>query len=213
MGTGQGFDAACTAKWFGEPSSYDQRLIGKIRVMKNIKIVPQTQGRQIIYEYGIRVDAESEQAIAEQICKARAMYNNIIAVMRGIYDEMQAFVLERAPQEARDLVQRIEQHGVDFKDAKARDDRPAMLEIARARREDRKTLYPLLQEVRKAYRTEIAERFYSRIGMNSRCDTYACRGVAVKDGLGAFTANKGRLEKPHRACVFDRISGSQMALG
>ncbi len=157
--------------------------------MGKLKIMPQTQGQQIIYEYGVRVDADSEQAIGEQIHKARVMYNNIVAVMRSIYDEMQSFVLENASQEARDLVARIERHNTSFSDAKANDDRPAMLEIARARREDRKTLYPLLQEVRKAHKTEIAERF-SRIGMNSRCDTYACRGMAVKEGLGASTANK-----------------------
>ncbi len=158
--------------------------------MDNLKIMPQTQGRQVIYEYGVRVDADSERAIDLQIRKARAMYNEIVAVMRTIYDEMQVFVLDHATPEARDLVERIEQHNVDFKAAKARDDRSAMLEIARARREDRKSLYPLLQEVRKTHQGEIAERFYSRIGMNSRCDTYACRGVAVKNGLGAFTANK-----------------------
>lgn len=158
--------------------------------MDNLKIVPQTQGQQIIYEYGVRVDADSERAIDQQIRKARAMYNEIVGVMRTIYDETQVFILEHATQEARDLVERIEQHNANFKAAKAQDDRPAMLEIARARREDRKTLYPLLQEVRKTHKGEIAERFYSRIGMNSRCDTYACRGVAVKNGLGAFTANK-----------------------
>ncbi|MCR1347332.1 transposase [Acidithiobacillus ferrooxidans] len=158
--------------------------------MDKLKIMPQTQGRQVIYEYGVRVNADSERAIDLQIRKARAMYNEIVAVMRTIYDEMQVFVLDHATPEARDLVERIEQHNVDFKAAKARDDRSAMLEIARARREDRKSLYPLLQEVRKTHKGEIAERFYSRIGMNSRCDTYACRGVAVKNGLGAFTANK-----------------------
>ncbi|MDA8114212.1 MAG: zinc ribbon domain-containing protein [Acidithiobacillus sp.] len=158
--------------------------------MDKLKIMPQTQGRQIIYEYGVRVDADSERAIGEQIRKARAMYNEIVAVMRTIYEEMQVFVLEHATPEARDLVERIERHNADFKAAKAGDDRQAMLEIARARREDRKTLYPLLQEVRKTHKGEIAERFYSRIGMNSRCDTYACRGAAVKNGLGAFTANK-----------------------
>ncbi|WP_437559549.1 hypothetical protein [Acidithiobacillus sulfuriphilus] len=158
--------------------------------MATLKIVPQTQGQQIIHEYGVRVDADSERAIGEQIRKARAMYNDIVAVMRGIYDDMQAFVLERTHQDARDLVERIERRNADFKAAKARDDRPAMLEIARARREERKTLAPLLQEVRKTHQGEITERFYSRIGMNSRCDTYACRGAAVKGGLGAHTANK-----------------------
>ena len=58
--------------------------------------MPQTQGRQIIYEYGIRVDADSEQAINNQIRKARSIYNNIVAVLRGIYNEMQSFVLENA---------------------------------------------------------------------------------------------------------------------
>lgn len=158
--------------------------------MTNLKIIPQTQGQQIIYEYGVRVDADSEQAIGEQIRKARAMYNNIIAVMRGIYDEMQTFILENASQEARDLVAKIERHGEDFQAAKAKNDKEAMKEIARARSEDRKALYPLLQEVRKTHKAVIAERFYSRIGMNSRCETYVCRGAAVKEGLGAFTANK-----------------------
>jgi hypothetical protein len=48
----------------------------------------------------------------------------------------------------------------------------------------------MLQEVRKAYREEILQRFYSRIGINSQCDTYVCRNLAVQNGLGPFTANK-----------------------
>ncbi len=53
----------------------------------NITIEPQTKGKQIVYEYGVRIAKVSEPGIADQIQKARRTYNNIIKLMRDIYDE------------------------------------------------------------------------------------------------------------------------------
>ena len=46
----------------------------------NITVEPQTQGRQIIYEYGVRIAKATEPQITDQIQKAHRMYNSIIAV-------------------------------------------------------------------------------------------------------------------------------------
>ncbi len=156
----------------------------------NITIEPQTQGRQIIYEFGVRIAKTSEPQIADQIQKARRMYNSIIAVMRAIHGEMQNFVMERAGEKARALQNQVEMQNLAFAQAKANHDEPEMKRIAEERRNARKTLYPLLNETRKAYRTELTEKFYSRIGNNSRCETYQLRNAAVQDGLGSITANR-----------------------
>ncbi len=161
----------------------------------NITVEPQTQGRQIIYEFGARIAKASEPRITDQIQKARRMYNSIIAVMRDIHDEMQKFVLERAGQEAKALQTQVEALNLAFAQAKAatckaNNDETEMKRFAEERRNTRKMLYPLLNETRKAHRTEMVEKFYSRIGNNSRCETYQLRNAAVQDGLGSSTANQ-----------------------
>lgn len=160
------------------------------KIENHIKIDPQVNGRQIIYEFGARLSPESEVEAAKQITKARRMYNNIIKVMRDIHAEMQVFVVDHAGQDVQALQARIESLSQQFLEAKARNDEPEMKRIAQERRDARKTLYPLLSEARKKHRKELIDRFYSRIGNTSRCDTYHLRGEAVKDGLGFGTANQ-----------------------
>jgi hypothetical protein len=156
----------------------------------NITVEPQTQGRQIIYEFGVRIAKATEPQITDQIQKARRMYNSIIAVMRSIYDEMQNFVKERAGQEAWALQNHVEVLNLAFAQAKANNDEAEMKRVAEERRNTRKALYPLLNETRKTYWAEVVEKFYSRIGNNSRCETYQLRNAAVQDGLGPSTANQ-----------------------
>jgi predicted RNA-binding Zn-ribbon protein involved in translation (DUF1610 family) len=155
-----------------------------------IKIDPQVNGQQIVYEFGARLDPASEPDVTMQIMKARQLYNQIISVMRDIHGEMQTFVMEHAGPEAQALQARIEALGQQFMAAKARNDEPEMIQIAQERREARKVIYPLLSETRKTLRTDLIERFYSRIGNHSRCDTYHLRSEAVKDGLGFGTASQ-----------------------
>ncbi|WP_077272831.1 zinc ribbon domain-containing protein [Acidithiobacillus caldus] len=155
-----------------------------------LRIAPQIQGQHVVYEYGARIDSTSEVAIDTEIRRARALYNEIVEVLRALHDAMQAFVLERAPQTARDLVAQIARYDARFREAKAQNDRAAMQEIANRRNEARKALSPQMQEVRKAHKDELIERFYRQIGTSSRTATYACRVRAVQGGLGPYTANQ-----------------------
>ncbi len=98
--------------------------------------------------------------------------------------------MERAGEEALALQAQVETLNLAFAQAKAANDEPEMKQIAEKRRNARKALYPLLNETRKAHRAELIEKFYSRIGNNSRCETYQLRNAAVQDGLGSSTANR-----------------------
>ncbi|MDR7927325.1 zinc ribbon domain-containing protein [Acidithiobacillus thiooxidans] len=155
-----------------------------------IKTVPQKIGNQLMYCYGVRLSPESEVAVAEQINKARALYNNIIAVMHSIYDEMQAYIMAHAGQEAREIQAQIEVVSAAFNAAKAANDEGEMKRIAQQRRALWKDLAVILKTVRQAHKETLKERFYSRIGNKAACETYQCRAKAVMEGLGSSTASK-----------------------
>lgn len=158
--------------------------------MSQIKIVPQINGSQLVYKYGVRMNLKVCGDIDDQIRRARAMYNNIIAVMRGIYDEMQTFTMEHAGPEGQALHEKIVAANVAFDAAKADNDEPRMKQIAMERRELWKALSIILKEVRKEHKNTLKERFYSRIGNNSSTETYQCRAEAIVGGLGYATATK-----------------------
>lgn len=158
--------------------------------MGKIEITPQINGNQIVYKYGVRISPDSVPDIDGQIRVARAMYNNIIAVMRGIYDEMQTFVMDHAGPEGQVLHEKIAAANTAFAAAKADNDEARMKKIALERREYWKELSVILKEVRKEHKDTLKERFYRRIGNNASTETYACRAEAVRDGLGPFTATR-----------------------
>jgi len=142
-----------------------------------------------IYEFGCRLDKDCQEAVWDQIQKSRLLYNDLVAIIRGVVEELQAFVLEKSGSEAQALHATIEGLNVEFAAAKAIDDEAAMKVIAEVRRGKWKELGEKLREARKIHRTEIASRFLSRIGRNSSCDTYVQRCKAVANGLGWATAN------------------------
>ena len=41
-----------------------------------------------VYEYGVRLDSSAQQAVIDQIMMARYAYNEIIACMRQVVDEL-----------------------------------------------------------------------------------------------------------------------------
>ncbi len=147
-------------------------------------------GDVLIYEYGARVDADCIPAIGEQIYKARRLYNDLVARIRDIVNEMRDFVLQHAGPDALALQSRIDALTEAFGAARAVNDEDAMKRIATERR----ALWPELAEIvkaaRKAHRTEIQERFLNRIGKRTTCDTYHLRCRAVAGGLGWATANQ-----------------------
>jgi hypothetical protein len=146
-------------------------------------------GMNKTYEYGVRLDDGVRVAVWDQIIRARRLYNELIAAMRGIYDEMQAFTIERAGTEAAALLARIQALNEAFKAARADNDEPRMKMVAEERRGCWRELSPLLKAARKEHKTEIGERFLVRIGKSNRADTYHIRCRYADEGMGFGTAN------------------------
>ncbi len=146
-------------------------------------------GAVLVYEYGVRLDKESQKLAGDQIAMARRLYNDLVAAIRDIVDGLQAFVLSRAGSAANDIQERLQALSVAFDAARARDDRAAMKRIADARRPLWRELGDALKETRRTHRAAIQRDFLSRIGKNSTCETYQIRCRAVAGGLGWASAN------------------------
>ena len=143
----------------------------------------------LTYEYGVRLDKECSQAAAEQIIKARRLYNEIVATIRTIVEDMNLFLLQQGGPAAAKIQAQIEAFNEAFVVAKADKDEEGMKRIAQERRLAWREQSVLMRGVRSAHKAEVANRFLSRIGKNSKCDTYQLRGKAVAGGLGWATAN------------------------
>jgi hypothetical protein len=142
-----------------------------------------------VYEYGVRIDPDSAQAANEQIHQARHLYNEIIAAMRAIYAEMNDWTLKQAGLVALELDAKVRELNEQFNEARAHNDEDRLRQVADLRRTTSKELSALLAETRKTHASTLRQRFYSRIGLNSVCETYQLRCDAVKAGLGWATAN------------------------
>lgn len=58
----------------------------------------------VVYEFGARLDENcAAAAAAEQIAKARRLYNTVIGCIRAVHEEMNVWVLERAGLRAKAL--------------------------------------------------------------------------------------------------------------
>jgi len=143
----------------------------------------------LTYEYGVRIDPSCDAAVREQIRLARLTYNNLVACMHAVYDDMQTFIIASAGGDAQSLHREIEDLGEQFKAAKVEGDDDRLKAVAELRREKWKQLSTMLAAVRTEHRRTLSERFYSRIGKNSGCETYQLRCAAVRAGLGWATAN------------------------
>ena len=143
----------------------------------------------LVYEYGARVDKDTAEFANAQIAKSRRLYNELVAIMQAAVTELQAFVIVHADAGAVAAQKRIGELNTQFAAAKAEDDEASMKHIAQERRTQWYVLSGYLREARKTHRTEIQERFLSRIGNKSTCATYQARSRAVNDGLGWGTAN------------------------
>jgi hypothetical protein len=87
-----------------------------------------------VLEFHARLDKESIPLVDEQIFKSRVLYNEIIAKIREVHEEMQMFTLERAGTDALRIKQEIDALSEEFAIAKAKDDEDAMMVIAEKRR-------------------------------------------------------------------------------
>lgn len=126
--------------------------------------------------------------VEEQIAKARALYNDLVACMRYVFAEISELTLQLAGPEARALVEKIDQLTKSFDEARATDDRDLLKSIAVRRKEARDKLFPLLGQTRKRHAADL-HALYSKVGKNATCSTYKVRTKAVQDGLGWATAN------------------------
>lgn len=160
-------------------------------IQDTISIMPGAtpNGDMLTYEYGLRLDKESIAHVEAQIAMSRRLYNELVAQIRTTTNAQQAFVIEKAGDEALQIKSRIEELTTNFKAAKAEDNEPALKRIAEERRSQWKLLSGLIKAASKANRTEINESFLSKIGKNSSCPTYQLRSKSVADGLGWGTAN------------------------
>ena len=103
-------------------------------VESGLKAVAIGDARNLVYCYGARLDKEAAAEVDDQVRKARTLYNDVIAMMRSIYDEMQAFVLSSAPQEVRDLHAEVERLSKAFEEARASQDGEGMKKTAQERK-------------------------------------------------------------------------------
>lgn len=88
------------------------------------------QGDVRIFEYGVRLDSTCIDAADAQIKAARALYYELVAATRGIYDEMQAFVVSKAGESAQQLQTQIDDLSIRFDAARAANDESAMRDYA-----------------------------------------------------------------------------------
>lgn len=146
-------------------------------------------GDALVFEYGIRLDKESIEAVNKQILLSRRLYNDIVAEIRSAVNSAHAFIVEKAGGNAVTLQQEIDSLTDEFKSARAANDEERMRCLAQQRREKWAALGQLLQATRKTFRSEVQAQFLSRIGRNSSCQTYQLRCAAVAGGLGWGTAN------------------------
>lgn len=142
-----------------------------------------------VYEYGVRLDAETVPLADAQIFKARALYNAIMEAMRRTHAQMTDWVLERGGPEIVALRDRLAATADAFSQARAQNDEAGMMAAAAQRRALWREISPKLAAVRKAHAQDLREQFYSRIGRNKDAETYQLRTAAVDDGLGWGTAN------------------------
>jgi hypothetical protein len=153
--------------------------------------IPSQGNREFfVYEYSVRIDKKCLPALWGQIKKARQLYNDIIAEIRQMFDDMNSFVFSHADASAITLVNDIEALTERLKEAKSHQDEDAIEEIIKTRREKRVVLFEQLRSVRAKFKSEIKRRFLSRVGNKASCETYQLRCDAVNDGLGWATANQ-----------------------
>jgi len=142
----------------------------------------------VIYEYGARIDDESEKFFHDQAFKAHRLYNAIVESMQATVAAVHEALMAEAGPRAAELDALIQAEDGNFKQAKAANDAEGMKAAARRRRELRPELWALLADARKRTK-EAVKPIYARVGLNSTCETYKLRSAAVEQGLGWATAN------------------------
>ncbi len=142
-----------------------------------------------VFEYDVRLDREALAAANDQIKRSRALYNELVAMLRAVFEETNAWVLDPAGERAIQIDTQVRALTEGFDKARSSNDVDAMHAIAAVRLPRWKELAGLMAIARQEHAAELRRRFYSRVGANSTCDPYRLRCDAVSSGLGWATAN------------------------
>lgn len=146
--------------------------------------------RVLVYEYGCRLDAQSQQLADGQIHLARQLYQDLILLMRAIHAEARLWLHERLPEASKGLPAKLDDLSRACAAARSAGDEPGLQAALAARRATKTLLHDALAPLRKAHAAELRQRFYGRIGSRTTADTYKLRCAAVDEGLGWASANR-----------------------
>jgi len=132
------------------------------------------------WNYGARVEAS--EALEEQFTLAHRTYNQMVEVTRHALAALTDWFCEKDPEIAR-LGAAIERLSAQWSEAKARDARDELEQIAAERRFLRKDWYERCFAVRKDNRSEVNALIRQWVGLTKESRLYAVRTEAVKAGL------------------------------
>jgi hypothetical protein len=124
----------------------------------------------VVYEYGCRIDKESEPLVTEQIDLSRRLYNSIIEVISGIRKQGEEILQQKSEKYAL-VVRQIEDMNNEFKQAKAKNDEERMIEIRAIEKKLWAERKPARAEASKLAKEELTT-LYGQIGKNSAHQTY-----------------------------------------
>jgi len=144
----------------------------------------------VVYEYGARLDANGAAAAADQILKARCLYNALIGCIRIVHIQMNHWVLERAGARAQDLQAKLIDCELEIASARAAAEVDRLHQLSPLRLAIATELTALLRPVRAAHRAELRALFFARVGNTTNTETYRLRCLAVAEGLGWATATE-----------------------
>ena len=153
-----------------------------------ITLVTASTPTTLVYQYGCRIDRDSEALADEQYRKAHTLYNALIAQIREIVQGARDYCMNVAPPEARVIERQIDALTEAFAAARADNNEPLMKTIAAQRRECWSKMKPIMAATRKTQRETLTSRFYGRIKASAGGELHTLKAAAIADGLGGDTA-------------------------
>lgn len=157
--------------------------------MKVNKVVGQAEVSNLVYEYGVRIDQERLVDVRTEMRLAHNLYNELAAEMRRIGEQARHWLETKAGDAARVVRNKIDVLNEAFREAKGRDDRDALKQIANERRSLWRMYYEVVGAARVQHRKELGALFLNKIGRRSDCPTYQIMRGFVADGMGWATGN------------------------
>ena len=126
----------------------------------------------LVCEFGARLDASNKAPASEQILKAQRLYNAIIACIRTVHAEMNAWVLQRAGPRAKALQDMLSACELEIAAPTTTANAELLHVLAPRRMAIATELTSLLRPARAEHRSEIRTLFFARVGKTTATDTY-----------------------------------------